>query len=76
MSLKIEFVKRVERGEKMSVLAREFGITRAAGYKWLKRYKEAGPDGLEEQSRRPKSVPLATAEDIVVSVLGMGPVPG
>ena len=69
MSLKIEFVERVARGEKVSVLAPEYGITRAAGYKWLKRYKEGGFEGLEEKSRRPKTAPLSTAEDMVVAVL-------
>lgn len=69
MSLKIEFVERAMRGEKVSALVREFGITRAAGYKWLKRFKEQGYEGLEEKSRRPKSTPLATAEDIILAVL-------
>lgn len=69
MSLKMEFAERAMRGEKVSALAKEFGITRAAGYKWLKRYKEEGHEGLEERTRRPKSAPLATAEDVVVAVL-------
>jgi len=69
MTLKIEFVERATRGEKVSKLCREYGITRAAGYKWLKRFKERGYEGLEEKSRRPKNTPLATAEDIVVAVL-------
>lgn len=53
----------------MSVLCREYGVSRETGYKWLNRYKREGPDGLEEQSRRPKCSPLATAEDLVAAIL-------
>lgn len=69
MSLKIEFVERAVAGEKVAALAKEFGVTRAVGYKWLKRFKEEGYEGLDERSRRPSSTPLATAEDIVLAVL-------
>lgn len=72
MSLKIEFVeKALKRGARMTVLCREYGISRETGYKWLNRYKREGPDGLDERSRRPKSSPLATAEDLVFAVLEM-----
>jgi transposase-like protein len=70
MSLKIEFVERAAKpGARMSVLCREYGISRETGYKWLNRFKREGPDGLEERSRRPRASPLATAEDLVVAVL-------
>lgn len=69
MSLKIEFVERVAAGEKIAPMCREFGISRTAGHKWWKRYKEQGFAGLEEQSRRPKSTPLATAEELVLATL-------
>ena len=69
MSLKIEFVERAAKGEKVTVLCREFGVSRQAGHKWIKRFKELGYDGLEEQSRRPKTAPLATAEELVMAVL-------
>jgi putative transposase len=69
MSQKMEFVERAAKGEPVATLCREFGVSRTTGHKWVKRYKERGYEGLEEHSRRPKSVPLATAEDIVVAVL-------
>jgi len=69
MSLKIEFVERAEKGESISQLCKEFSISRPTGHKWVKRFREHGYDGLEEKSRRPKSAPLATAEDIVIAVL-------
>lgn len=69
MSLKIEFVERADKGEKVAPLCREFGISRTTGHKWLKRFRELGYEGLEEESRRPRSTPLATAEDLVLAVL-------
>lgn len=69
MSLKIEFVERAEKGEAISALCREFGISRTAGHKWIKRFRERGYEGLEDASKRPKSTPLATAEELVVAVL-------
>jgi transposase InsO family protein len=69
MSLKIEFVERAQRGEKIAVLCREFGISRTTGHKWVKRFEQLGYEGLEEQSRRPKATPLCTAEDVVLAIL-------
>ena len=70
MTLKMEFVKKaLKRHAKMAGLCREYGISRETGYKWLNRYKQQGADGLEEQSRRPTSSPLATAEDLVLAIL-------
>lgn len=69
MSLKIEFVERATKGEKIATLCRAYGISRTTGHKWIKRFRERGYDGLEEESRRPKSAPLATAEDLVMAVL-------
>jgi transposase InsO family protein len=50
-------------------LCKEFGVSRTTGHKWIKRFKELGYAGLEEESRRPKSAPLATAEELVMAVL-------
>jgi transposase-like protein len=70
MSQKIEFVERAMKpGARMSVLCREFGVSRETGYKWLNRFKREGADGLEERSRRPHASPLATAEEVVAAVL-------
>jgi len=69
MSQKIEFVERAAKGEPIAALCREFGVSRTTGHKWAKRYAERGYEGLEDESKRPKSAPLATAEDIVVAVI-------
>ena len=44
----------------MTELCRAFGISRKAGYKWARRYKQEGIDGLKDRSRAPKSCPHRT----------------
>jgi len=53
MDERLKFVARLLDGEKMSSLCTEFGISRPTGYKIFNRYKELGPTGLEDRSRRP-----------------------
>jgi len=70
MSLKMEFVERASKaGAQIAPLCREFGISRETGHKWLRRFRELGYDGLEDRSRRPKTTPLAKAEDVVLALL-------
>lgn len=52
-------------------LCRLFGISPTSGYKWLRRYREAGEAGLGERSRRPQRSPsraAAAVEQAVVAV--------
>ena len=53
MDERLRFVARLLEGEKMTVLCREFGISRVTGYKLFNRDKESGLDALHERSRRP-----------------------
>jgi transposase InsO family protein len=53
MDERLRFVARLLEGEKMSVMCREFGISRPTGYKIFNRYKDFGLDGLQDRSRRP-----------------------
>lgn len=69
MSQKMDFVERAAAGEKVADLCREFGVSRQTGHKWIKRFEQQGHDGLEERSRRPRSAPLATAEELVLATL-------
>jgi len=69
MSQKLDFVERATNGERVADLCREFGVSRQTGHKWIKRFEQHGYEGLEERSRRPKSAPLATAEELVVATL-------
>jgi transposase InsO family protein len=54
-------------------LCRVFGISRQTGYRWLKRYQDAGRDvrALETRSSRPRHSPTSTSEqvqDVIVAV--------
>ena len=70
MSQKLEFVERAtQAGAKLAPLCREFGISRQTGTKWVQRFKQEGYAGLEERSRRPRSSPLTSAEELVMAVL-------
>ena len=58
---RVEFVVRVSRGEAMSAVCREFGISRPTGYLWLDRFRREGVAGVEERSHRPHRSPGQTA---------------
>jgi putative transposase len=53
MDERLRFVARLLDGEKMTVVCREFGISRKTGYKFLRRYPDLGLRGLTDRSRRP-----------------------
>src|SRR5215469_1205108 len=57
---RVEFVVRASRGESLSGLCREYGITRPTGYLWLRRFQQEGVAGMEEHSRRPHVSPHQT----------------
>ena len=59
--------------EEMSVsdLCHEFGVSRPTGYRWINRYKEVGPEGLLDLSRRPHSCSHATPEAIANAILAL-----
>jgi transposase InsO family protein len=62
---KVRFVVAAARREKpLSTLCEEFGISRPTGYRWWRRYEEAGLAGLSERSRRPKQSPQRTAAEL------------
>ena len=50
---RMRFVLRLQDGESMSSLCREFGISRVTGYKIYERYKECGLEGLTDRARTP-----------------------
>jgi len=70
MSERSEFIKRAQGGDhNMSVLCREYGISRTTGYKWLRRYFQDGVAGLQEQSRRPHRSPNQTSAEVEFAIL-------
>jgi len=61
MSERMEFVARLSKGERMTDLCEELGISRKTGYKFWRRYQEQGVGGLEDASRAPKRVRARTS---------------
>jgi transposase InsO family protein len=43
-------------GEPVSIICRRYGTSRKSYYKWKKRYKEKGIDGLSDLSKRPHNI--------------------
>ncbi|MEE8349177.1 MAG: leucine zipper domain-containing protein [Acidobacteriota bacterium] len=72
MNEKMKFIVDYERREvSLAVLCRQYGISRVAGYKWLKRYEVEGIEGLKDRSRAPKHHPQAVPgrlENAIVEV--------
>lgn len=60
---RIKFVVRAVSGkERMAALCREFGISRPTGYRWRRRFEQAGSvTAIVERSRRPAHSPAQTA---------------
>ena len=70
MSLRKEFVRLANREEtNMAELCRRYGISRKTGYKWLRRWQEAGDAGLDDRSRRPHHSPRRTPRAVEEQVL-------
>jgi transposase InsO family protein len=69
MDLRIEFMNRLARKEKLSDLCREYGISRKTGDKFRKRFEELGVAGLQDQSRAPKVIPHKTSPELIELVV-------
>src|SRR5437870_1644964 len=68
-----QFVIRADsRKETIAELSREFRVSRNTGYRWLKRYRQAGSiSGLMELSRQPHLSPRKTPADVEQQVLDL-----
>ena len=65
MSERLEFVLlATQEIANIRELCRRFGITAKTAYKWLARYQESGIEGLRDQSRRPRTSPTQTDEEL------------
>lgn len=71
MSERMRFIHRLQRGERMTDLCREFGISRKTGYKLLNRFKEQGSSGLTDESRAPHRRPHKTPQEVVDAILAL-----
>lgn len=65
MSLRLEFVLLASaENANIRLLCRRFSISPTTGYKWLRRYRQAGSDSLQDASRRPLRSPRRTSSDL------------
>lgn len=69
MDERLRFVARILDGEKMTVVCREFGISRKTGYKIFNRYKDFGLRGLEDRARSPYRHPNKTPFQLEKAIL-------
>jgi transposase len=67
---RVKFIADVLKGElSTTVLCQQYGIARKTGYKWMERFQEAGPAGLEDLGRRSRNCAHATPEAVVQEIL-------
>ena len=72
MDQKIAFISAALRDEApMSALCSRFGISRNTGYKWLRRYRDEGPPGLEDRSRAPHEHGRSMAPETAAAILAL-----
>ena len=65
MSERSEFLGFVTQGDlTMSALCERYGVSRKTGYKWLRRARESGLEGLADHGRRPHNSPLRTSPEL------------
>jgi transposase len=71
MSERMKFVIRLEEGERLTDLCKEFQISRKTGYKIWSRYKECGVDAFVDRSRRPIRIANETDSKIQKLILDL-----
>ena len=69
VSERMQLIARLQAGERMAELCREFGISRKTGYKILGRFEVEGADALLDRSRRPLRSPLRVSEALSQVIL-------
>src|SRR5215831_9842624 len=65
----MEFIARLRKGERVTELCAEYGISRKTGHKFKKRFEEAGAGGLFDQSRAPRHIPHKTPPGVAELVV-------
>jgi transposase InsO family protein len=70
---RIRFIAAVQEDPKgnFAQLCRRFGIHRSKGYKWLQRYRELGPCGLEDRKPVARECPHRTPNEIVDRIVAI-----
>lgn len=64
VDLRMEFITRLNQGERMTDLCCDYGISRKTGHKLKRRFEELGALGLFDQSRAPRCIPHRTPPEV------------
>jgi transposase InsO family protein len=70
-SCRVLLVQRIQAGRPKIHIARELGVSDKTVEKWLRRYREAGWQGLQDRGSRPHCSPKATAEVLRTAVIAL-----
>jgi transposase InsO family protein len=72
IDVRLEFVNlALQPDANVRQLCRRFGISPTIAYKWMERFEREGPDGLSDQSRRPKESPARTEAALEEKVVAL-----
>ncbi|MDH5822712.1 IS481 family transposase [Luteimonas sp. RD2P54] len=61
----------IEHGLRVEEAAHAAGVSTRTAYKWLRRFREEGPGGLQDRSSRPLRCPSATPAPVVEQVVAL-----
>ena len=64
-------VERIMKGEPRLQVAQRFAISVRTVEKWLQRFRQQGPRGLQDRSCRPRHSPRATVRELELAVLAV-----
>jgi len=56
-------------GKPVAMVSKELGVSRATGYKWVRRFRAEGDTGLDDRSSRPNRSPHALPREAVEAIL-------
>ncbi len=72
VDLRKEFVLHaIVSGLSFAELCSRYGVSRKTGYKWLGRYRTAGPKGLEDRSKKPHDQPVHLAPEVEGKIVAL-----
>ena len=60
-------------GWPVATVSDQLGISRATGYKWVRRYRADGLPGLEDRSSRPHHSPRRSSDAVTAAIIGPAP---
>ena len=67
----MKFLTRLQAGERITDLCREFEISRKTAYKFVARYEEQGALGLLDQRRVPERIPHRTSNEVTTLIVNL-----